>query len=519
MINKKQHNPFKKESKFKNFFKSFKIYIRSLSKIVFILLTYLAILLIGTIFLATPLTWSNPNSKVSIIDALFTSSSAFSDTGLVVFDTYKQWNIFGQILIATLILLGGIGIFAFKVWIFHFIFRKKKLSLNDIQLISIERAPQQNDTARKTIIDSVTTLMVVLISFSLILSFYFYWIEPNNPGLINNVDYISPHKNWSLAFRYGFFHTISALNNAGFDIIGQNSLSAYQYNYSLHVLFLILLLIGGLGFPVIHDFINFLRFRIINGRHIHYQWRLITKISTLTYLIITVIGFFLILLTELSSTDSEHFINAKIDGYEISKSHKIWQLFFTSISTRSAGFALIDNNIFTPSGKIILLILMFIGAGPASTGGGIRTTTFAILMISLFSRLSGRESTRAFRRTISEETVKMSFYVFFSALILVLTTALICSSSLNHYPRSPLATTEINNEFTMTDVFFEVTSAFGTCGLGTGLSAQLNVTSKIFLILTMFIGQFGVSSTILLWGRKTNYSYKYDYITEDISIG
>lgn len=157
---------------------------------------------------------------------------------------------------------------------------------------------------------------------------------------------------------------------------------------------------------------------------------------------------------------------------------------------------------------------MFIGAAPASTGGGIRTTTMAILFLSLFSKIMGRPSVRAFRRRIDDETVRMSSIVFSISIFLIIFISFITMSSLNNYSGQI-----DSNKYNFIHIFFEVNSAFGTTGLTCGITDKLNNASKVFLSILMFIGQFGISSTILVWGKKKNYSNKYEYISEPVAIG
>ncbi|MEA4115497.1 potassium transporter TrkG [Mycoplasma sp. 744] len=512
------------------FFSNLNFHFKKTKKIRIIFFTYLLIVLLSSLLLFSPLTHQEINSQWNSIkfeDALFTASSAFSDTGLVTLSTFKTWNIFGQSIIAILIFLGGIGVFVLKIYIFNFLFfGKLRFSLSEINLASAERTDAKGQSSKQVIVDAVTFLIIIFLVSSIGLSFYFYLVPARNLGEIETIyqnnlnlnisqsktyqelgEFILPHNNWALSFRYGFFHALSALNNAGFDIIGEKSLLSFYHNIELQIFFVILFLIGGLGYPIIHDIFNFFRFKSKHPKR-KYYWQLLTKISTITYLLITIIAFLIILCMELLSKN--HILQNQNDFYN-STALKIWALFFTSLSTRSAGFATIPINQFSPNSILILIILMFIGAGPSSTGGGIRTTTFAIISIALISRLTGRPSVRAFKRKIGNKTVRNSFTVFLTSIMLVLFASIILSTSSSNYFGQA--------DYDFLNYIFEATSAFGTSGLTVGISEKLNIFSKIILTLIMFIGQFGVSSTLLVWGRKRNYSYKYEYITEDIAIG
>ncbi|TNK90127.1 cation transporter, partial [Mycoplasmopsis pullorum] len=225
-------------------------------------------------------------------------------------------------------------------------------------------------------------------------------------------------------------------------------------------------------------------------------------VSLTTYLLVTIFGFLLISLTEILSNSNNTFWNMEMNGSIFAKS---FALFFCSLSTRSAGFSFIDMSQLNSNTALILLIMMFIGAAPASTGGGIRTTTFAIIVAMLFNKILGKPRTRMFKRTISLETEKQALLVFVISIFLLIIISLICSTSFEsyggniktHYSKvnDGLQSKE-DQYFSMTQIIFEVSSAFGTTGLSTGMTKYFNIESKIALTLLMFIGQFGISSTI-----------------------
>ncbi|VEU78346.1 TrkH family potassium uptake protein [Mycoplasmopsis columbinasalis] len=491
---------------------------------------YLIIVLVSAFLLYAPITHSYRFSgwnSVSFLDALFTSVSAFSDTGLVTKNTFETWNVFGEVIIAFLILIGGVGVFALKIYIFNILFFKKKTALKELELVSTERSSSNSREVKSIIVISISILFIVWIVFGFILTFYFYF---NQPEIVkaqqlvpvedtkNFFDYapvgkfVSPYKNIGISFRYGFFHAISALNNAGFDIIGDNSLFAYYYNISLQVIFVILLVIGGLGYPVIHDIFNYFRYKF-QGNKRKYQWQLVTKISVWTYFIVTLVGFLLLIAFEVSSKRSTSFWNDTKMFYG-THGKRVWSLLFISFSSRSAGFATFPMEALSSPSNFIVTVLMFLGAAPSSTGGGIRTTTFAIIILTLISRIMGRPSVRAFKRKIADSSVRNSFLVFLTGIILVLTGTFIISTSSTNYGGAADAT-----KFHFQHYLFEVASAFGTAGLTTGVTAYLNVVSKITMIFIMFIGQFGISSSILVWGRKRNYTYRYEYLTQEVITG
>ncbi|UUD34723.1 potassium-transporting ATPase subunit KdpA [Mycoplasmopsis caviae] len=511
-MKKSKFSTWWRKSKVRMFFLNYRVWKLNITKVKYIFITYLLTVIIATLFLLSPWTHKNSNEKISFWDALFTTASSFSDTGLLRKPTYNTWNMFGQAIIAVLIFLGGLGIFAFRIFLINLIFFKRRNSLSEIEVVSHERGSGESGQTKKLIMDSIGTLLIIWIVFSFGLTFYFYFNAPK-ANTTNYGDYISPYKNWSLSFRYGFFHCVSALNNAGFDIIGNSSLKPYYHNIGLQFLFLLLLITGGLGYPVIHDILNYFRFLIKYKGKRRYQWRLFTKISLLTYFLTTLIAFILIFSFEASVRQDKYFWRSS-DINLGNKWERAWALLFTTFSTRSAGFSTIDFSKLSSTSLVICSILMFIGAAPASTGGGIRTTTMAILFLSLLSKIMGRPTVRAFRRRIEDETVKMSSIVFSISIFLVLIFSFITMSSFDKYGgKIP------SEKFSFIHIFFEVNSAFGTAGLSCGITPNLNNASIVFLSILMFIGQFGISSTILVWGKKKNYSNKYEYISEPVVIG
>ncbi|QGZ97566.1 TrkH family potassium uptake protein [Mycoplasma sp. NEAQ87857] len=547
----------------------------NVSKLKYLLFWYIVIVVASSLLLYSPITQNDPNNAISYVDSVFTTASAFSDTGLVVVDTWSHWNWFGQAIIAVLILAGGIGIFALKFFLINYLFGVKKSTLGEMKLLQDERGGVDANKTSKLIIDSVKFLLVAIFIFSIILSIYFYFASPENfqtaaikKDLNNN--YKNPHHNWLLAIRFGIFHTISAINNAGFDIISGNSLMPYYSDYFLQSCFIILLIIGGLGYPTLYDIVSYFQHKIKRKKH-SYKFSLFTKVSLVTYLLVFIVGFILSLSLEISSHDPFSFWN-KMDLEALSKNQqhlslynqylakglpklskeyvaleqyyyyggvnqKLFAIFFSSLSTRSAGFGTINLKDLTSGSIFVFTIMMIIGAAPASTGGGIRTTTFALFIMSIVSMLMGLPRIRMFKRSINKETVDMSAKVIAIALVVILIATLICYTSFNTYngkinlvdyqtnlelyqkfPQLKNFLTH-NTPYGTEHVLFEVASAFGTTGLSTGLTKSLNFASKVAIIIVMFIGQFGISSTLLVWKRKHSNNRRYEYIDGDLTIG
>lgn len=485
----------------KNIFKNIKKFLFNLSNAKIIFIVYFILIFSSSLILLSPDAY-NEGKSVSYIDALFTAASAFSDTGLVIVPTWETWSMLGQAIIAVLILFGGIGIFAIKVYIFNFILgRKLKLSTNNI--LGSERSSKDHSLSKKTIVVSVTLIFSLIVIASVILSFIFYY---QNPDSLENMQ--SPKGDISLSIRYAVFHSISAINNAGFDIIGSSSLAPYYSAYSIQIIFIILFIVGGIGYPVIFDTYSWISHKI-KRKPGKYSFSLFSKISCISYLSISIIGLILAFSFELSSVEA-------LDGDMIplwltdkSTGSKVMAIFFNTFSTRNAGFSTINLKELSQPTIILYAIMMFIGSAPSSTAGGIRTTTIALIVLSIWSKIRGVPNVRIFNRKIPRETTYTAGIVLSISLFIVFFVSFITMSSIHG-----------NFEgYGYIDVIFEVSSAFGTTGLSTGLTPSLNTISKIFLILTMFIGQLGVSSTILVWRSNRNKQYKIDYIQEDIAIG
>ncbi|UUD35833.1 TrkH family potassium uptake protein [Mycoplasmopsis citelli] len=572
---------------------------KNVPKLKYLLFVYFLVVIISALLLWSPISQNNidPISGVkfeeglSFIDALFTASSAFSDTGLTVKSTYSQFNILGQILIAILIFSGGIGIFALKLFVFNFIFRRKSISLGEANLVQSERGGNDSGKVLKLVIASVKFLLLMTFVFGFLLSIYFYYAPETNytPGIGeylkdqyenigNKLPFDSPKGNWSKSFRFGFFHTISAINNAGFDIISSNSLMPYYNDYFLQICFIILFVIGGLGYPVLYDLYGWFKHKS-SKKHGKYNFTLFTKISIIIYLVVFIFGFVFSLIFEIVSKDLDSFWNKYyvsinknndknkayqlyiindrqwkipwkgLDGKDIDSSQyketinsilaqgpmygnwfqKTFAILFISLSTRSAGFFTASLGDFTFNSYIIYSIMMFIGAAPSSTGGGIRTTTFALVILALFSTFKGDQKIRLFRRSINKENTFNALKVFIISLTLIVIATMVCVTSFDVYSKNGApssgtlnAYSALNNNeqsYRLEQIIFEICSAFGTTGLSLGVTPVLNPVSKIVLTIVMFIGQFGVSSLMFVWKRKKRYNRYYEYVEEDVAIG
>lgn len=285
----------------------------------------------------------------------------------------------------------------------------------------------------------------------------------------------------------GFFASVSATTNAGFDITGQ-SLIPFADDYFVQTIHMILLVLGAIGFPVLIEVKEF----FFHRQKKQYRFSLFTKLTTVTFFLLVLFGTWAILFIEWN----RFFANKTWH-------ESLFYALFQSISSRNGGLATMDVADFSEPTLLVLSVLMFIGASPSSVGGGIRTTTFAIVMLTIFFYAKGKNSIKVFQREIHHEDILKSFIVFGTALILCFLAVVFLSFS---------------EPFTMIEIVFEVCSAFGTTGLSMGITSQLSTFGKLVITALMFIGRIGILSFLFLI-RGNNQKETYHYPKERIIIG
>ncbi|MDQ7982682.1 MAG: potassium transporter TrkG [Spiroplasma sp.] len=459
---------------------------------------YLYFLLLGTVLLMTP--WATVKGQWNFLQALFTASSAFSDTGLTVKSTANDFTFFGQLIILLLIKFGGIGLITVKLFLLSLFNIGRNTGLKERLLIQGERgAPKLGnnvDVLKVGII--VMTITEIIGAIALTLYFFFF---PNNQVTYGVNGDIMYYNNFWLSLWAGVFHSISAVNNAGFDIIGKNSLIPFQGDYFVQWVFIIELVLGGIGFPVFYDLYSYFKSK---AQHKRFRFSLFTKITVSTYLIVAVIGVGSVMAVELLTPTDELSIWNKMPN-----DRALMVIFFNTMSTRNAGFYSIDLNRFHFTSQTVQAFMMWIGASPASTGGGIRVTTLAVIVVSIISLARGRDSVNMYKRKIPTKKVKMAFAVaFVGTFVMFFTTLVILFENIIIK----------NSGISFLQAFYEAASAFGTTGLSVFDNANLGVFSKLCLIISMFVGQLGVSTTILAWSdRKRKVTIRR--VEEDVLIG
>ena len=460
---------------------------------------YLIITLFGATLLYLPITHNDPTLNFDYLDALFTSASAFSDTGLTVSPTAQSFNIFGQIIIFILFIIGGIGWFSIKMLFFSYLLRRGRKGVYKTQKeLSEEKGFINQGSAINVIKFATFSILFFIVLFTIILTPFFYLTEASAP---TDITYYSnamstfndPEGNLGLSLWTALFTSASAINNAGFDITSSYSLAPYFDNVFLQVSIMFLFIFGGIGFPILYDCKEYFKNR---SSGIKFRLSVVTKIAVGIYFAVALVGWLLVVLFEMviftsQGIASSNNLNSDISLEPLTIGEQLWAITFNTFSTRNAGFSTVSMNAFSQQSQMVFIVMMFIGSGPSSTAGGIRTTTMGIIIFTIWSYMKNRNDTIALKKTIPKSSVYEAFIVSATAIILTFVSVMVVSSS--------LSSTELRADgqpYSMIDVIFEVMSAFGTTGLSNGLTSQANDASLIILLLVMFIGQLGVPTLL-----------------------
>lgn len=413
-----------------------------------ICLGFIAVISIGAILLTMPFSiatgeWGN------FTTALFTSTSAVCVTGLIVVDTGTYFSFWGELFIVCLIQVGGLGYMTTTTFLILLIGKKfdlrQKIAINE----SFDRPFLQGS---KNLVNSVvsTTLM-----FELLGAFCLFLVFRHNHGEIK-------------ALWLSIFHSVSAWNNAGFSLFIDN-LIQYQTSIPLNLVITFLIIFGGIGYQVIIEIYLWLAQRLKAKIRKKYHFSLNFKVAVTTTIALLLFGTIAFLITE-------HHRPETLANFPWNE--QIILAWFQSVTSRTAGFNSIDLGKMTIAGLFITIGLMFIGASPSGTGGGIKTTTMRILWESTRTVLRGKDEIIIYKREVPSSLILKAMAVIFgSAVTVVFMTFLIAIS---------------NPDFEFIDILFEVVSAFATVGLSTGITASLSLFAKYVLILTMYIGRVGV---------------------------
>ncbi len=410
------------------------------------------IILVGALLLTMPV--SNRSGQGNFLNSLFTATSATCVTGLVVADTYQNWTTFGQVIILCLIQVGGLGFLTLGAFIS--VLLKKRIGL--------QQREQLHESVNTLEIAGVVRLVKKIVVGTVIIELM---------GAILLAFRFIPRFGVARGIYFSVFHAVSAFCNGGFDLMGVNeeysSLVAFEGDVVVNLVIVTLILVGGIGFIVWDD--------VMRNKWRFHKYLLHSKIVIATTLILTVVGTILFLFTE---------NQASFAG--MSPLEKLLGALFSSVTPRTAGFNTVDTAALSNAGKIITIVMMFIGGSPGSTAGGVKTTSIVVLLFYAGAMVLNREDINLFGRRLTEDVVKKANAVVIINFSLAIIAAVIIMTL------QPLLNFE--------DVIFEVLSAIGTVGMTTGVTRSMCAVSRIVLIVLMYCGRLGSLSFALIFAQK-----------------
>lgn len=444
-------------------------------------ISFLFIILLGALLLMLP---RASYEGISFIDALFTSASAVCVTGLAVVDTGTYFTQYGQIIIMFLIQVGGLGILTFASYFAYFF---KGVSSYENQLVL-------SDLTNSNKIGEIFSVLkyIILITFGIEAVSFLLIYSSLNSELFNGT---------GEEIFFAAFHAVSAFCNAGFSTLS-NSLyeDGFKFNYYLQTIIAFTFIFGGLGFPIVSNVLKYLKYRLkklfsFGKNHIGYQpWvlSLNSRITLVTTVSITAIALVFFFALEYNNTLAEH-----------SFFGKMITAFFSAATPRTAGFNAIDTGAMLFPTSVMIIILMWIGASPSSTGGGIKTSTFAIAILNILSLAKGKSRIEVFRREIADISVRRAFAIISLSLMVIGFAIMLISV--------------FDSQKSLLSIAFECFSAYSTSGLSLGITADLTNGSKLVIIAVMFIGRVSMLTILIAIFTKAKHK-NYRYPTEEITI-
>ncbi len=458
------------------------IYYRRQNPAFVFLISFAIIILSGTLLLMLP---NSTTHGISLVNALFTSTSAVCVTGLTVLDTNTDFTAIGQVIILILIQIGGLGIMTFT-GLLGYLAAGSVSFHNTMALKSMVSSDRISN-----VITIVTRIIAVTLFFEGIGALMIY-LSLDKALFTSNID---------RAF-FSVFHSVSGFCNAGFSTETAGLYTpSYRFNYSLHIIIAFLIILGGMGFPIVFNVFSYIRIKFIKlvsrftrNPSQDAMTRIIqvnSKLALTTTIVLLVTGFLLYFFFEYDASLKDH---PTMFG-------KIVTSFFGSVTPRTAGFNTVDMTKLSMPMVMIYLFLMWIGASPSSTGGGIKTTTAAVAFLNLRSVIHGRNRTEVLHTQISEQSINRAFAVVLLSLVFIGGAVFFISI--------------FDGDKGIMKIAFEAFSAFGTVGLTLGITTELTDPSKIVLVITMFIGRVGVL-TLFIALIKQFQERAYQYPVEEI---
>lgn len=469
--------------KLKKFF--FGTYIRGF------VVSYFLFLMVGATMLKLPISVQDGQS-LAWIDAIFVSVSGMSTTGLTTVVIKDVLTPFGQTVLAFILQFGGIGLIMFisTFWLLT----RRKIGFRERNMIMTD----QNQIGRAGIVRFIKNVLIMIVSIELV-GFILMSIHLS----INHSDIFTIKE----ALFQSFFLTISMFTNAGFDIspdaasliaagysvdVGAGSLMMYYNDYFMQTLAMTLMVLGAIGFWPLAEIKLWIEAK---RRKEKYEFSIFSKLLITMHLGLWLISAVIVFVAE-------------YNGFLADKSifEAIYYCLFMSLTTRNAGFATMSMNDMSNAVQVFFGVLMFIGSSPNSAGGGIRTTTFLVTVLGFITYARGKEQVVIKKKSVKQETIYKSLFVFIGAASLIVVGLFIMSIS------------EAGKWYGVNEIFFELASAFGTTGLSLGITSSLSVVGKIVLIIVMFIGRVGVLALLTMFiGNKSKSSVKYPEM--DLIVG
>ncbi len=453
--------------------KKFKI----LTPVRVIVIGFALIIFVGAFLLSLPIA-HNDMQWFPFMDALFTSTSAVCVTGLIVVDTATQFNLFGQMVILFLIQIGGLGVMTATTLLF--LMMRKRITLKNRLMLQ----EALSEDRLQGIVKSIKLILILTFSIELV------------GALVLMCSFIPAFG--GIGVWISIFISISAFCNAGFDVLGKvcgdqfGSLTAFAENAFVCLPIMALIVIGGIGFMVLID---------IGDRAFRKKRKLTphTKMVLIITAVLIIFGWAAFMATEWNGVLKDKSVGGKI-----------LTALFQSVTPRTAGFETVSQAALTPVSYMLTLILMFIGASPSSTGGGVKTTTLAVLMLTGIRTLQGERDVNLGKTKINPNVIKRAITIIMLAiLIIMINTILILIFEQNNH----------NQMANVENILFEVTSAFSTVGLTMGITPKLSVASKLLLCLTMFIGRVGTLTIGFSIAKRKKINDKIEYTDAKILIG
>ncbi|CAI8212197.1 MAG: Ktr system potassium uptake protein B [Flavobacteriaceae bacterium] len=444
------------------------------------LISFVVIILGGTLLLSLP---GATYEGIGLLDALFTATSAVCVTGLIVVDTATHFTFFGQSILLFLIQIGGLGILTFVSYFSYFF--KGEISYE--KQIAINQINSSGAIGKELgLLKNILIITLSIEAFSALLIFY-----NTDPTAFNSL---------SERVFFSVFHAVSAFCNAGFSTLSESLMQgSFQFNYGLQLAIILTFVIGGLGFPIVSNIVSYLSYKTKGvfsffDKPNYRPWVLTlnSRIALITTIVLTVGGTFVFFGLEKDGVLSSH------SGFG-----KLVTALFGATTPRTAGFNTVDASHFRFPTLLLTMFLMWVGASPKSTGGGIKTSTLAIAILNILSLARGRERIELYRREIVEVTVKRAFAMISLSIIVIAIGVLGISA--------------FEPDLTMIEIAFESVSAYSTTGLSMGITSSLSPISKFIIIILMFVGRVS-ALTVLIAIFRNVINQNYRYPKEEITI-